>query len=117
MTVGQPTAVIVDYGLGNLFSVQRACEAAGLRALITSGRELVLRAAAVILPGVGAYGDAMATLRRLDLAEPLKDVAARGTPCIGICLGMQLFMTRSEEFGDHAGLGLIEGYVSRLAPL
>ena len=110
------SAVIVDYGLGNLFSVQQACQAVGLPTAITCDRKLLLQASAVILPGAGAYGDAMATLRRLDLVGPLKDIAARGTPAIGICLGMQLFMTRSEEFGEHAGLGLIEGSVSRLAP-
>jgi len=109
-------AVIVDFGLGNLFSVQQACQAVGLSTVISGDREVLLEASAVILPGVGAFGDAMATLRRLDLTGPLQDAAARGTPCIGICLGMQLFMTRSEEFGDHAGLGLIEGHVARLRP-
>lgn len=102
---------IVDYGMGNLFSVRRACERVGLTALVTSDKNTILSAAAVILPGVGAFGNAMATLSRLDLVAPLKDIAARGTPLLGICLGMQLFMTESSEFGHHQGLGLIEGTV------
>jgi len=104
---------IVDYGMGNLFSVRRACERAGLTALVTSDKNTLLSAVGVILPGVGAFGDAMATLSRFDLVAPLKEVAARGTPLLGICLGMQLLMTESSEFGNHQGLGLIEGRVVR----
>jgi glutamine amidotransferase len=105
--------LILDYGVGNLFSVWSACEAVGLSATISSDREAVLSARAVIVPGMGAFGDAMDTLRRMDLIEPLRDVAAAGTPLVGICLGLQLFMTESEEFGTHAGLGLIAGPVVR----
>lgn len=104
---------IVDYGMGNLFSVQRACEHVGLRAAITARADEVLRADAVILPGVGAFGDAMAELRRLGLVEVLQAAAASGKPLMGICLGMQLFMTESHEFGRHQGLGLIAGDVVR----
>lgn len=104
---------IVDYGMGNLFSVQRACEQVGLPAVISAFADEVLRADAVILPGVGAFGDAMAELRRLDLVAALQEVAASGKPLMGICLGMQLFMTESHEFGRHRGLGLIEGEVVR----
>lgn len=104
---------IVDYGMGNLFSVQRACEHVGLRATVTSSPPEILSANAVILPGVGAFGDAMDTLRRLDLVEVLRDVAQSGTPLVGICLGMQLLMTESYEFGRHQGLGLVEGEVVR----
>jgi len=109
-------AAIVDYGLGNLHSITQACAHAGLHAEITASPEALLRADAVILPGVGAFGDAMATLRRLDLVAVLQDVAASGKPLLGICLGIQLLMTESHEFGVHKGLGLIEGDVTRLAP-
>lgn len=115
MTGGAPaTVAIVDYQLGNLFSVKMACAAAGLDAAITSDRQAILAADAVILPGVGAYGDAMTTLAHLDLVSVLRDVAARGTPILGVCLGMQLLLSESEEFGAHRGLGLIEGVVSHL---
>jgi glutamine amidotransferase len=106
---------IVDYGVGNLFSVRSACHAVGLDAEITPDRTVVLSADAVIVPGVGAFGDAMATLHQLDLVEPLRDVAASGKPLIGICLGMQLFMAESEEFGRHRGLSFFAGPVRRLA--
>ena len=102
---------IVDYGLGNLFSVEQACRAAGLDASITHDPKAIERADAVVLPGVGAFGDAMATLRRLDLVQVLKDTPASGRPLVGICLGVQLLMTESHEFGRHRGLGLIAGEV------
>jgi imidazole glycerol-phosphate synthase subunit HisH len=104
---------IVDHGLGNLFSVQRACAFVGMEACITSSKQSVLNADAVILPGVGAFGDAMATLRQLDLVSVLKDCAAAGKPFMGICLGVQLLMTESYEFGRHKGLDLVEGDVVR----
>lgn len=113
---GPATVAIVDYGMGNLFSVEQACTRAGLAAQITSARDVVLRADAVILPGIGAFGDAMATLRRLDLVDSLIETAASGKPLVGICLGMQLLMDESDEFGPHAGLGLIAGRVVRLEP-
>ena len=102
---------VVDYGLGNLYSVKQACRQVGLRAGITSSKNDIRDADAVILPGVGAFGDAMETLHRLDLVGPLKDAAASGRPLIGICLGLQLLMTESFEFGRHAGLDLISGPV------
>lgn len=104
---------IVDYGMGNLFSVKHACESVGLNASITASRQEILTADAVILPGVGAFGDAMATLDRLQLVDVLRQVAASGKPLVGICLGMQLLMTRSYEFGCHQGLGIVEGEVVR----
>ncbi|MEZ4731766.1 MAG: imidazole glycerol phosphate synthase subunit HisH [Caldilineaceae bacterium] len=109
----QADVAIVDYSMGNLFSVQHACQQVGLSAVITADKNDVLQAKAVILPGVGAFGDAMATLHKLDLVEPLLDVAAAGKPLIGICLGLQLFMSESYEFGRHKGLNLIEGEVVR----
>jgi glutamine amidotransferase len=107
------TVAIVDYGLGNLYSVRRACLHAGLDAVVTSSRAEVAAAQAIILPGVGAFGDAMATIGRLDLAGPLRDAAAGGKPLLGICLGVQLLMSYSEEFGAHEGLGIIKGGVKR----
>jgi len=105
---------IVDYGLGNLFSVSQACRRAGLETTITSSRAAILDADAVILPGVGAFGNAMSALERLDLVSPIRDIAASGSPLLGICLGFQLLMTESSEFGRCRGLGILEGEVLRL---
>ncbi len=115
MPEARPRVAIVDYDLGNLFSVEQACRHAGLDVAVTSSREKIETADAVILPGVGAFRDAMATLQRLDLVGPLKDVAASGRPLVGICLGMQLLMTESTEFGNHPGLDLIPGVVESLS--
>jgi glutamine amidotransferase len=108
-----PKVAIVDYALGNLFSVKHACDHVGLDGAITSCKNEVLAADAVILPGVGAFGDAMDNLRRLDLVSPLRDLAQAGKPLIGICLGQQLLMSESYEFGRHQGLSLFEGPVVR----
>ena len=110
----KPKVAIVDYGLGNLFSVKHACGHAGLDAAITSDSDEILASRAVILPGVGAFRDAMEALVREDLVAVLKDVVASGTPLIGICLGMQLLMSESQEFGSSPGLGIVEGDVVRL---
>lgn len=104
---------IVDFGLGNLFSVHRACERVGLDAEITNSKQQVLAADAVLLPGVGAFGDAMDNLTKADLVGPLRYIHHSGKPLIGICLGQQLLMSESEEFGCHKGLGLIDGTVTR----
>ena len=106
-----PRVAIVDYGLGNLFSVEQACAFVGLCSIITNSRKDILEADAVILPGVGSYGDAMSALHRLDLVNVLRDIAESPKPLIGICLGLQLLMTESYEFGHHKGLGIIEGPV------
>jgi glutamine amidotransferase len=100
--------------MGNLFSVKHACSHVGLEAAITSSPDDILRAEAVILPGVGAFGDAMKAVERLDLVGVLRDVAASSKPLVGICLGMQLLMTESFEFGRHSGLGIIPGTVARI---
>jgi glutamine amidotransferase len=112
---GSPEVAIVDYGMGNLYSVRQACAHVGLRARITANPGDIRGADAVILPGVGAFGDAMATLNRLDLAGAIREFVSSGRPLVGICLGFQLLMTESEEFGRHKGLGIIEGTVTRFA--
>jgi glutamine amidotransferase len=111
---GRRRVAIVDYCAGNLFSVVQACVHVGLLPVVTSDRRQVMQCDALILPGVGAFGEAMASLARLDMIKPLCDFAASGKPFAGICLGMQLLMSESEEFGRHAGLGLIAGDVRRL---
>lgn len=105
---------IVDYGLGNLYSVRRACEHAGLDALVSGAAEDLEGADAIVLPGVGAFADAMAALAERGLVNPLRRLAADGKPVFGICLGLQLLMAESQEFGTHEGLGLIDGLVERL---
>jgi glutamine amidotransferase len=102
---------IVDYGLGNLFSLQQACAVSGLRAVATSEHRAILDADAVILPGIGAFGDAMRSMESCGLPDVLREVAESGTMLIGICLGMQLLMDASHEFGFHQGLGIIPGTV------
>lgn len=113
--MSKPIVAIVDYGMGNLFSVQLACAQAGLTAVITASAAEISRASAVILPGVGAFGDAIATLTRLDLISVLRDAITSGRPFMGICLGFQLLLTTSEEFGDHPGLDIIRGKVVRFS--
>ncbi len=102
---------VVDYGMGNLYSVQLACERVGCDAVITSSPEEVRAADAIVLPGVGAFGDAMSMLRAAGLADAITHVASSGRPILGVCLGLQLFMSESFEFGRHEGLGLLEGSV------
>ncbi len=104
---------IVDYGLGNLYSVKHACDYVGLSSGISSSRQEILFSDALILPGVGAFGDAMASLRRMDLIGPLREFAASGRIIMGICLGLQLLMSESHEFGRHDGLAMIDGEVIR----
>lgn len=111
--MGISQVAIVDYGMGNLFNVKRACEHVGLSARITSLPADVLAADAVILPGVGAFGDAMDTLQKQGLDSALKEIAIANKPLLGICLGMQLFMDESFEFGRNRGLGIIPGKVVR----
>ena len=105
---------IIDYGLGNLFSVQQACKAVGIHAIITASREDILRSAGVILTGVGAFRTAMDHLRKRGLADALREYALSDKPLVGICLGMQILMTESCEFGHHAGLDIIQGTVVKL---
>lgn len=105
--------VIVDYGMGNLRSVQKALEQVESSASISADAADVRRADKVILPGVGAFRDAIARLNEAGLADPLRDFIASGKPFLGICLGMQLLFERSHEDGNHAGLGVLRGEVVR----
>ena len=104
---------IVDYGMGNLRSVQKGFEKVGFEALITDDRESVARAQRLVLPGVGACGDAMRGLESRGLIEPVRDFVRSGRPFLGICLGLQLLFTRSQEGGEVLGLDLIPGEVVR----
>src|SRR5262245_47620458 len=108
--------VIIDYGMGNLRSVQKAIERVGSPAEITSDPERVRRASKVVLPGGGAVADAMAELRRTGLGEAFREAVHQGKPCLGVCLGLQLFFDLSLEDGEHAGLGLMPGRVVRFVP-
>lgn len=102
---------IIDYEMGNMFSVDHACKHVGLNSIITEDRNVIMNADAAILPGVGAFGNCMENLNKLDLISPIKDFVASGKPFLGICLGLQLLFTESEEFGHSKGLNLVEGNV------
>jgi glutamine amidotransferase len=105
------TVTIVDYGIGNLYSVRRAFESCGAAVTLTSQPAEVAAAQRLVLPGVGAFADGMAGLRERALVAPILAYAAIGRPLMGICLGMQMLASISEEFGEHEGLGLIRGRV------
>ena len=107
---------IVDYGMGNLHSVSKAVERLGCESLVTGDREQILAADSVILPGVGAFGDAMQHLRESGLDAVVKEAAASGQPLLGICLGMQLLFSSSQEHGSPDGLDILPGSVVRFAP-
>jgi imidazole glycerol-phosphate synthase subunit HisH len=104
---------IIDYGMGNLRSVSKAFEAVGHKAAVTRDVAAIKNASHVVLPGVGAFGDCMANLERFDLVEPIRSAIQSGKPFLGICLGLQLLFTESEEFGMHKGLGILLGRVRR----
>jgi imidazole glycerol-phosphate synthase subunit HisH len=106
---------LVDYGMGNVRSVLNAFESIGTEARLVSDPADVVAAEKVVVPGVGAFGDAMAALRERGLAQAVRDAAAGGSAVLGICLGMQLLASRSTEFGEHEGLDLIPGSVDYLA--
>jgi len=102
---------VIDYGVGNLLSVQRGLEHCGAEVTLTADAEQILAAKRVVLPGVGAFGNAMQALERLSLIAVIRELAHRQTPLLGICLGMQLLLEESEEYGVTTGLGLIPGRV------
>jgi glutamine amidotransferase len=107
---------VVDYGRGNLGSVRKALAALAPEVVITDERPAVERATALVVPGDGAFADAMASLERLGLVEPIRAHVAAGRPYLGICLGYQLLFAESEEFGHAKGLGVLPGVVRRFPP-
>ncbi|MFK8025571.1 MAG: imidazole glycerol phosphate synthase subunit HisH [Ilumatobacter sp.] len=107
----RPVVAVIDYGIGNLHSAQKSLEVCGADARLTADPEQIAAAAGVVLPGVGAFGACMDALRSTGLEAPTLDAAASGRPFLGICVGMQMLFTRSEEDPDAAGLGLIPGTV------
>jgi len=104
---------IIDYGMGNLRSVQKGFEKVGFEAVVTSDPKVVLEAERIVLPGVGAFPDCMRNLEHGGVVEPILKVIREGRPFLGICLGLQLLFTESEEFGIHKGLDVIPGRVVR----
>jgi glutamine amidotransferase len=107
--------VLIDYGAGNVRSVHKALVAVGADVQVTQEPNTVLEAEKVVLPGVGAFADCMESLARLELVSPILQVARRGTPFLGICVGMQVLFDYGEELSGHAGLGLLAGRVVRFA--
>jgi glutamine amidotransferase len=110
----KPRITVVDYGIGNLYSVQRALEQCGVEAIVTADPHQIGQAEGLILPGVGAFADGMRGLLDRGLDDSLRTYARSGRPLLGICLGMQLLASFSEEFGVHSGLGLIPGRVAAI---
>jgi imidazole glycerol-phosphate synthase subunit HisH len=104
---------IIDYGMGNLRSVQKACEYLGYDAKITSSADDISRAKKLILPGVGAFRDAIGHLREQNLVDPIRDYIAADKPFLGVCLGLQLLFEKSYEDGEYEGLGVVPGEVVR----
>ncbi len=117
MTAGsparRPSVAVIDYGMGNLRSVLKALEKVGVEADVTADPSRILASDAVVLPGVGAFRDCMANLDTAKLVDPILAVLAEGKPFLGICLGMQLLLSVSEEFGLHRGLDVVPGRVVR----
>jgi glutamine amidotransferase len=110
----RPEVTVIDYGAGNLLSVQRALEYCGANVTVTGDSGLILAAKRVVLPGVGAFDNAMQALEQLSLVTVIREIAKQRIPLLGICLGMQLLLDESDEFGTTKGLGLISGRVVRV---
>jgi glutamine amidotransferase len=106
-----PEIIVIDYGLGNLLSVCRGLECCGAKVKLTADPNTILSASRVLLPGVGAFDSGIAELRRQGLDSVVREVAAKGVPLLGVCLGMQLLFDESEEFGISSGLGVLSGKV------
>lgn len=106
---------IIDYGVGNLFSLERSLSFIGEDVVVTGDYDTIQKCDRLILPGVGAFGDAARKLRNTGLDEVVKSQAAKGKPILGICLGMQLLFEKSYEYGEHEGLGLIKGNIKPIA--
>lgn len=114
--IEQPRVALIDYGMGNLRSVEKALEFVGLNVVVTSDPDTVAEAGAVVLPGVGAFQDAMTKLTNAGLAAAISSVISSGKPFLGICLGLQLLFSEGEEGGTHKGLGIFPGTVRLLPP-
>jgi glutamine amidotransferase len=112
--VTEPALAVLDYGMGNLRSVEKAFEHVGARPVITRDHDVVRAADGIVLPGVGAFPKAMLAVRALGLDELLRERRERGVPIIGLCMGMQLLFESSEELGGAEGIGLLEGDVRAL---
>jgi len=105
--------IMIDYGAGNIRSVQKAFEHIGAKVLLTEEPEIVMGARKLVLPGVGAFGSGISALRTRQLDSAVISAAQKGTPLLGICLGMQFLFEKSDEMGFHDGLGLLSGHVTR----
>ena len=108
--------VIVDYGMGNLRSVQKGFQSQGIEALVSKSPSDISKAEKIVVPGVGAFGDAMKELNKRKLTDPIKDSIKQGKPFLGLCLGLQLLFEVSFERGEYEGLGILEGEVKRFQP-
>jgi imidazole glycerol-phosphate synthase subunit HisH len=111
-----PKIVIIDYGMGNLRNVQKGFEWVGFEAKVTRSKKEIGGASAIVLPGVGAFKDCMENLERYGLIEPLLQSIGKGKPYLGICLGLQILLSESEEFGFQKGLDLVKGKVVKFVP-
>lgn len=109
-----PKVVLADYGIGNLLSVRRAFERVGAAVELSSEPGRIAAAERLVIPGVGAFGDCVSELRRRRLVEPALEALRSGRPCLGICVGMQMLLDCSEEFGLHDGLGVVPGRVAAI---
>jgi imidazole glycerol-phosphate synthase subunit HisH len=107
-----PVVTVIDYGIGNLLSVARAFEQCGASVVLTDNPKQIAGADYLVLPGVGAFADGMLGLRQRNLIESIKKFSSKDRPFLGICLGMQMMLSTSEEFGNHEGLNLIRGKVT-----
>ena len=107
--------VIIDYGVGNLFSLVSSLKKIGEEAIVSSDKDIISQADRIILPGVGAFGDAIAKLNESGLSDIIMEEVSKGKPLLGICLGMQLLFEKSFEYGENKGLGLIKGEIRALS--
>ncbi len=108
--------IIIDYGMGNLRSVQKGFERVGFEAKVTHNTKEIMEASGIVLPGVGAFGDCMENLEKYRLIDPIRRSIEKGKPYLGICLGLQILFSESEEFGQRKGLDLIQGKVVKFQP-
>ena len=113
MPLNNSNVLIIDYGMGNLFNLEKVLKFMGAEAVVSSESSALKHCRRAILPGVGAFGDGMKSIADRGLDEAIKKYVGSGKPLLGICLGLQLFMSKGEEFGLHNGLGLVRGEVKR----